>query len=177
MKKYSLLILLVGTAVMILVMTKTGATLKTPATPKGILDLEFANTTSKAMAVTMAWEPANGLDNISAAKTNTWLDFIFLVCYSLFLFFSCKKIGRIGKGNFGKAGIVIAKGALVAGFLDILENAGMLYTLSGHISGNIAFFTAACSLVKWALGLLAVLYGLAGLIYLLSQRKLRSLLA
>ena len=158
-------------------MTKTGATLKTATTPKGILDLEFAHTSSKAMIVTLAWAPASGIDNISAAKTNTWLDFIFLVFYSLFLFFFCKKIGRISNGNFRKAGILIAKGALVAGFLDILENAGMLYTLSGNISGSITLFTAACSIVKWGLALLAVLYCLVGLTLLLSQRKLRSLLA
>jgi hypothetical protein len=162
---------------MIVVMAKTGATLKTAATPKGILDLEFANTISKATAVTIAWSPHNGIDNITAAKTNTWLDFIFLFFYSLFLFFTCKKIGHISNGSFGKLGILIAKAALVAGFLDILENAGMLYTLSGHISGNITLFTTACSLIKWGLALLTVLYCLAGSIYLASQKKLRSLMA
>jgi hypothetical protein len=111
MKKYALLILLIGTAIMIVVMTKTGATLKTAATPKGILDLEFANSISKVTTVTAAWAPNNEVDNIGAAKTNTWLDFIFLVFYSLFLFLSCKKIGLISNGSFGKAGILIAKGA------------------------------------------------------------------
>jgi hypothetical protein len=177
MKKYSLLILFIGTAVMIVVMTKTGATLKTAATPRGILDLEFANTVNKAMIVTMAWAPVNGIDNISAAKTNTWLDFIFLVFYALFLFLSCKKIGRISNGLWTKAGMLFAKAALIAGFLDILENTGMLYTLSGHISGNITLLTAACSKIKWALALLAVAYCIAGLIYIISQRKMRSLLA
>jgi hypothetical protein len=177
MKKYVLLILLAGTAVMIVVMTKTGATLKTTVTPKGILDLEFANTISKAMIVTRAWAPAGSTDNINAAKINTYLDFIFLIFYSLFLFFTCKKIGRISSGSFGKAGMLIAKGALIAGFLDILENAGMLYTLSGHLSGDITLFTTTCSRIKWGLALIAVLYCLSGLVYLVSQQKLRSLLA
>ena len=177
MKRYALLLLLTGTAIMIVVMTKTGATLKTAATPKGIIDLEFANTVNKAMAITMAWAPGNGVDNISAAKTNTWLDFIFLVFYSLFLFFTCKKIGRISNSSFGKAGMLIAKGALLAGLLDIFENAGMLYTLSGHLSGNITLFTTTCSIIKWGLALLAVMYCLTGLVYLLSQQKLRLLLA
>jgi hypothetical protein len=161
---------------MIVVMAKTGVTLKTAATPNGILDLEFANTASKAAIVTRAWTPG-AVDNISAAKTNTYLDFIFLVFYSLFLFFAGKKIARISNSTFGKAGLLIAKGALVAGFLDILENAGMLYTLSGHSSGTIALFTAICAMIKWGLALSAAMYCLAGLIYLLSQQKLRSLLA
>ncbi len=161
---------------MIGVMTMTGAPLKTAATPKGILDLEFANTVTKTTIVTTAW--AQGpVDNTRAAKINTYLDFIFLVFYASFLFFTCKKIARNSKGAFIKAGMLIAKGALFAGFLDILENIGMLLTLSGHSSGTIALFTTTCSVVKWGLALLAVMYCLVGLIYLLSQQKLRSLLA
>ena len=174
MKKYSLLFLLIGTAIMIVVMTKTGATLKTTATPKGILDLEFAYNTSKVATVTTAWAG----ENINAAKTNTYLDFIFLIFYSLFLFFTCKKIARCSNGWFSKAGMLLANGALIAGFLDVLENVGMLYTLSGnYCSGTVALLTTTCSLIKWALALLAAAYCLAGLIYLISQKKLRSLLA
>jgi hypothetical protein len=74
-------------------------------------------------------------------------------------------------------GILLAKGALAAGFLDIMENAGMLYSLSGHLSGGITLFTTVCSLVKWGLALLAAAYCLIGLIYIISQQKIRSLLA
>ncbi|MGG9960665.1 hypothetical protein [Ferruginibacter sp. SUN106] len=177
MKKYSLLFLLVGTLVMIVVMTKTGATLKTPDTPKGILDLEFAYNTTLANDVKTAWVLNPPANNIGAAKINTWLDFIFLFFYSLFLFFTCKKIARLSNGIFSKAGILFAKGALIAGFLDILENAGMLYTLSGPTSETVALCTAICSVIKWVLALLAVLYCLTGLIYAVSQKKMSSLLA
>ena len=170
MKKYLLLILLVGTVVMIVVMTKTGATLKTPATPKGILNLEFAYNPTKAAIVTTAWAG----NNIGAAKTNTYLDFIFLFFYSLFLFFACDKITRITKS---RVGTLITNGALYAGILDIVENAGMLITLSGSGSGTTAFITTFCSLIKWALALLAAAYCLAGLIYIISKKKMKLLLA
>ena len=172
-----LLFLLLGTFVMIFVVIETGATLKTPATPKGILDLEFACNTAKATIVTTAWTPNNAIDNISAAKTNTYLDFIFLFFYSLFLFFTSKKIARISGGWFGKAGLLLAKGALVAGILDVLENAGMLYTLSGNFSGTVTLFTTTCSLIKWGLALLAAGYCFIGLIYLIVQKKIKLLLA
>jgi len=174
MKKYSLLFLLLGTLIMIVVMAKTGATLKTPATPKGILDLEFAYNTEKTTAVITAWQPSNSVsfDNIAAAKLNTMLDFIFLFFYSLFLFFTCDKMARISKS---KMGILIANGALWAGVLDVLENTGMLFTLSGNGSAMIAFVTTLCSVIKWGLALAAVLYLLGGFVQLVINKKLQLL--
>jgi hypothetical protein len=61
-KKYRLLFLFAGTLVMIVVMVKTGAPLKTPATPKGILDLEFAYNASKAYTVINAWPCVDAAD-------------------------------------------------------------------------------------------------------------------
>ncbi len=172
MKKYALLFLMIGTIIMIVVMAKTGATLKTPTTPKGILDLEFAYNTTKTTIVTASWAPNNIIDNISKAKINTYYDFIFLLFYSFLLFFTCKKIAKKHTGSTGNAGLLIAKGVLLAGMLDILENMGMLITLSGHSSSAIAMFTTICSVIKWGLVIIAVGYCLAGLIYLIWQRKI-----
>jgi hypothetical protein len=177
MKKYLLLLLLIGTIIMIVVMAKTGATLKTTATPNGILDLEFAYNSTKTTAVTNAWAANNIVDNIAAAKINTSLDFIFLFFYSLFLYFTCKKIARFSTGAFSKAGLLIAKGALLAGILDVAENAGMLSTLSGNALNSVAFITTACAVIKWALALLAVIYCLAGLISLMLRKKTNLLFA
>ena len=163
MKKYTIPFFLLGSVVMIYVMAKTGAPLKTPATLHGILDLEFAYNAEKTTVVINAWA---SLDNIVAAKLNTWLDFLFLFFYSLFLFFACKKIAGTFHGTVAKAGQLIAKGALVAGFLDILENMGMLIALNGHISGSIALCTTFVSVIKWVLAIMALLYVLTGVITL-----------
>ena len=169
MKKYPLLFLLIGTAIMIVVMAKNGASLKTPATPKGILDLEFAYNSAKTTVVINAWAPNSSIDNIGAAKNNTYYDFIFLFFYALFLFFTCKKIAHI---NNSIIGLLIAKGALAAGVLDVFENAGMLITLSGKSSDNIAMLTTTIAVIKWALAIAAVIYLLAGLIKLIANKKL-----
>lgn len=174
MKKLGFLFLLIGTFVMIVVMTKTGATLKTPNTPKGILDLEFAYNSTKTTAVLSAWASTTNSNNILAAKNNTYLDFIFLFFYSLFLFYSCKKIAQ---QNNSRIGFLIAKGALLAGVLDIVENVGMLATLSNHTSNAVACITTSFSVVKWILALLAVAYLLKGLITAAINKKLKSLLA
>jgi hypothetical protein len=170
MKKLLLPFFLVGSLAMIVVMAKTGATLK-PATPHGILDLEFAYNTTKTAEVLKAWAPANGLDNIAVAKTNTYWDFLFLFFYAGFLFLACKKIASKISGPVSKAGNHIAKGALLAGFLDIIENIGMLLTLCNQGSYAIAFVTTFVSVIKWGLALIAVLYVLTGVIALAFRKN------
>lgn len=164
MKKLLLLFFLAGTLIMMLVMARTGSTLKTPATPMGILDLEFAYNLSKTQTILNAWAPTSQLDNIAVAKTNTWWDFIFLFFYSVFLFLACKKIASNYKTAVAKAGNIIAGAAIAAGILDILENAGMLLSLHGHGSATIAFGTTFVSVIKWGFVLIAVLYLLIGLV-------------
>jgi len=160
MKKINWLFLVAGTFIMIYIMAITGSTLKTAATPHGILDLELAYNSSKAQTILNAWTPINehGTNNIKAAIKNTWLDFIFLFFYSLFLFYSCKTIAESYTGFISSLGKLLAMGALNAGMLDIAENAGMLFTLHGFTSNGISIFTAICSVIKWVLALSALAY-------------------
>jgi hypothetical protein len=161
MKKLLLPFLFVGTICMIFVMGKTGATLKTIATPKAILDLEFAYNKTKVTNIINAWSPNAVVDNISKAKINTYLDFIFLAFYASFLFFGCKKIAELNKSN---TGLLIAKGALLAGLLDILENISMLISLSNNASNTIAILTTLFAIIKFILVIAAVLYMLIGVL-------------
>ena len=172
MKKYSLLFFFIGTLVMMVVMAKTGAILKTDAAPMGILNLEFAYNTTKTTTIINSWASINHADVISAAKINTYWDFLFLFFYAGFLFLACKKIATNINGPFAKAGNFIAKGALLAGFLDVLENLGMLITLHRHTSSTVAFCTTFFSVIKWGLALMAVFYMLAGLL-VLAYRKIK----
>jgi len=171
MKKLLLPFFLTGTLAMMVVMAKTGATLKTAATPLGILNLEFAYNNSKATAVVNAWSAGVAVDNIRVAQVNTWWDFLFLFFYAGFLCLACTKISKNIGGSFGKAGKQIAKGALLAGFLDIIENTGMLLTLSNKGSSIIAFVTTFVSVIKWVLALIALLYVLTGIILLVFRKR------
>lgn len=170
MNKIILLVFLIGTLVMMIVMSRTGAPLKTSATPNGILNLEFACDTNKVNAIITAWSSTPGVDNVDAAKKNTYLDFIFIFFYTLFLYLASIKLNKLFGGKFGKAGKWIGLGALLAGGLDVLENAGMLVSLSGHTSNPVALFTVICAVIKWALAGIAVLYVMTGAISLLRTR-------
>lgn len=152
------------------VMASTGVSLKTEAAPLGILNLEFAYQTSKTTPIIESWAPSGSGDNIEAAKINTYWDFLFLFFYAGFLFLACKKIAGKFKGAVSKAGILIAKGALLAGILDILENAGMLLTLNNQGSSAVAFLTTFFSVIKWGLAIIAVVYLLISLLAVASRK-------
>ena len=171
MKKLLLPFFLMGTIAMMVVMAKTGAILKTPEAPMGILNLEFAYNTAKTTPIINSWASISSTDVITAAVNNTWWDFVFLFFYAGFLFLACKKIAANTSGGFSKAGFTIAKGALWAGFLDILENSGMLLTLNNQGSDTIALFTTIISIIKWALAIIAVLYMLTGLLALAFRKS------
>ena len=170
MKKLLLPFFLIGTIAMVMVMNKTGASLKTESTPMGILDLEFAYTATKTSNIITTWKQT---ENIHVAIANTYWDFLFIFFYSGFLFLACKKIAANIKGQVAKAGKIIAKGAIFAGFFDVLENTGMLLTLNNDGSETIAFLTTFFSVIKWGLVIIAVLYLLTGLL-VLSYRKITS---
>jgi hypothetical protein len=171
MKKLLPPFFLIGTAAMMMVMAKTGHVLKTPETPMGILNLEFAYNTAKTTLIINTWAGINHVDVITAARVNTYWDFLFLFFYAGFLFLACKKIAANTSGSFSKAGNKLAKGALWAGFLDIFENMGMLLTLNNQGSSTIAFCTTFVSVIKWVLAIIAVLYVLRGLLALAFPKK------
>jgi len=173
MRKYTLLFFLIGSLTMAVIVTISGDKLKTDDTPHRILDLEFAYNSAKTAKVLDAWTSISPYDRIAIARQNTWLDFIFLFFYSIFLFLASKAISRLFGGPFGRAGKLVAKGALVAGLLDVLENTGMLITLSGNGSDTIALCTTICSVIKWLLALVAVLYVLLAGVGLLRARLTR----
>ena len=173
MQKYSILFFLVGALTMAVIVTIQSESLKTKETPIGILNLEFAFNSANTAKVLDAWAPTTSVDNIAVAKTNTWLDFIFIFFYSIFLFLASKAISRSFRGMFGRAGKFIARGAIIAGLLDMMENSGMLFTLEGKGSEGLALCTSTCSVTKWALALLAVLYVITGGIGLLRVRMTR----
>lgn len=171
MKKLLLPFFLLGTIAMMVVMAKTGAILKTPEAPNGILCLEFAYNTTKTTPIINSWASINHADVITAAKNNTYWDFLFLFFYAGFLFVACNKIAAHTSGNFSRAATLLAKAGLLAGFLDIFENAGMLLTLNYQGSNTIALLTTIISIIKWVLAIIAGLFVLFSPLVLAFRKK------
>ena len=173
MKKILLPLFLVGTVTMMVIMAQTSALLKTPAAPMGIINLELANTIVKTNAILNSWAPTTTTDKIETAKINTYNDFLFLFFYAGFLFLLCKTIAANIDGVFKKAGRILATATLLAGFCDVLENIGILFSLNQLISPVVSFCTALFSVIKWGLVTIAILYAVFGLL-VLAYRKINS---
>ena len=166
MKKLLLPVFLLGTLTMMYMMADTGALLKTPAAKLGIINLELAYNTTQTMAILNSWAPTAVNDRIAAARFNTYSDFLFLFFYAGFLLLACRAIAKNSKGALAKWGYYIGSGTLVAGFADVLENTGILFSLNNLVSPLVSFCTAFFSVIKWSLVVIAVLYLITGLLAL-----------
>ncbi len=169
MKSISLVIFLfAGTIIMIGVMRWHGNSLtKTAGTKAGIVALEFAKTKQRAGEIINTWGKA-GLQQ--HAINNTYIDFIFIFFYSLFLFsanwlFSIKQHSVIKKATQ-----LIALCGLTAGLLDIIENFFLLKMLHLSISYSEAFITWWLSAIKFSMAAVALL-GILVHLLLLPFRK------
>ncbi len=162
-------LLLACTAVMMILMFYTGRPLTTPSTPAGILCLEFAKTESVVDDIISSWKKTSSgtSEIVDAAKLNTYLDFIFLFCYSLFLASFCLRLANSLSASkiFAKYFRVLAVLSLMAGLLDVVENTGMLTSLNEAGSNVVAMITAVSATIKWSLVIFILLSLGAGLVY------------
>lgn len=164
-----------GTIVMMVIMLITGKDLKTVTTPLGIIDLELATSKSAVQNILTAWDQkvSNGKDLISKARINTLLDFIFLGFYSLFLFSCCKALASklAQKETWQNILNLFAAMAILSGLLDVVENTGMLLSLSKFSDSFIAPITAIAAYLKWAIVMATLLVIIAALTAKILTRK------
>ncbi len=163
--KRNLSIVSLFTFIMIVAMRWEGAALKTPATPRAILDLEFADSPHRLEQVLTAWNPV-------VVKGNIWLDFLFIVGYVLFLSIAAQYAAMSWPaGPFRKAGLWMARAAYLAGVLDIAENLLMLQSIAGnytHFSLQLTFY---CAAIKFIVAGIIVLYLLFSLPVMIHPKK------
>ncbi|TDH23008.1 hypothetical protein EXU57_18270 [Segetibacter sp. 3557_3] len=151
--KRRLFISAVLTVVMIGVMQYQGVLLKTPQTPMGILDLEFAGTVENATRLYNTWLPV-----LAIALNNVLIDFLFIICYTLLLHTALLLIRKRGDSLWRRFGNWMVRGVIIAGFFDVVENILMLRTLNGHISKEVVASTFMFAAIKFLLIVLAIAY-------------------
>lgn len=118
------------TIIMLVVMQITNLPLKTDAAPAGIITFELVGTYEGAQSIIRSWEG----ESSTWAGLNMGLDFLFLILYSTSIALACFLISDM----FGVEHPVqrslahyMGWGALLAGFLDILENIALILLLTG----------------------------------------------
>jgi uncharacterized membrane protein YhaH (DUF805 family) len=144
MNKVKLTWLLLFTLLMMVAM-KVQWNIANSHTAQGIIPLELAKTHAGAKVITADW-------NIPGAIENTYLDFAFIIVYSLFLFFGVYRLADRLKypENLLK---YLAWLAPLAAILDFIENYKMLIFLNDANSFESAY---TASILKW--GIVALLF-------------------
>ncbi len=156
----TVLLLLLATLAMMMVMARTSAPLVTTDTPWGILHLELTFSHKCTLETLSHWKKNSaGADLIQIAKINTWLDYIFLIFYSLFFYYACRLSIPAGKltGTTTTAHQV-ARAGLLAGLLDVVENLGMMISLYNKGNSIVSIVTAVAASAKWLLVILVILF-------------------
>lgn len=122
-----------------------------------IIDLEMAGTLVNANAILAYWENL-GVENW--LYFHMGLDYLFIVCYTLFLFFACHASALYLRSFpfFVHLGLVIGWVQPIAGILDITENYALLHVLSGTSDEWWANLASWCAIPKFAIALSGMAY-------------------
>jgi hypothetical protein len=129
--------------------------LRTPETPGGIITLELAARSATVRRIVDAWRHEGKL---GAAWRSLWLDFVFIVLYTIALGSLAVLTGRAtgvsGLIPVAHGETVAAAGALLAiaiAVLDLLEDVGLALALRGRHRQPIPLLTTLASTLKWLL--------------------------
>jgi hypothetical protein len=158
------------TILMLVVMTITGAPLKTPVAGQGIISFELAHTLRQAQVIMDSWNPAQKM----AAAYNLGIDYLFMLVYAFFLSFFCftraEKLNA-QKPDWARLGRALGWLQLTAGVLDAMENY-MLYRLlfspPQEVFAQLAFWFAS---FKFAFVLAGIVYLLIGYAFKNESKK------
>jgi hypothetical protein len=102
-----------------------------------------------------------------AVRRSLWWDFGFIVAYSLLIFLLAPALGRrLGTPIWRRLGTSIGWSGLVAGSLDVTENAALFQVLEDTARDSWARVAAVVSWGKWVLVVAAISYGVAGVVSL-----------
>lgn len=151
---------------MMAVMRWHGDVLKTPDTPRAIVELELANKPEQVQALLSIW-------SVKDVRLNIQIDFLFIVAYVVFLALASE--GVIAKWRFPIMqflGWLMARLALVAGLLDIAENLLMLQTIDQHYSTLSLELTRYAALLKFGLVGIVLIYLLISIPNLFKKKVL-----
>ncbi len=137
--------------------------LKTPVSPIGIVDLQLVRTAVEVEGIVSEWRQR---DVLEAARDSLYIDFPFLVFYSLNLAISVVLVAGTAQPlqHFARAGLYCAFGA---GLLDALENGAQLAMLAWGARDLLAVLSWATAMIKFLCIGIVIVYLAAGL----SSRK------
>jgi len=134
-----------------------GAPLVTPVSKAGIVSLELAKTTEQSNIILHQWKQDQVVEQ---AITNTYIDFLFLLFYSLFLYAVCWSYSLRQQPLWASVSRILAITALLAGLCDVIENYFMLQMLEQQVTETRAYLSWLFAAIKFMLLIPVVLWSL-----------------
>lgn len=127
-----------------------------PLTSKKIVAFEFAKTQEAALFMMKEWKENN---LIAVAKKSIYLDFVFLVLYSLSISLGCLVLsGFTGNRFLIQMGLWVSKIVPLAGLCDVVENGAMLTSLSGNITRESVTITYWFAAIKFLIVVASLIF-------------------
>ena len=127
-----------------------------PLNSKQIVSFELAKTTETATKIIKEWEENELIQN---ARKSIYLDFVFLILYSLSIGIGCIVLSAFTQNSFlVQVGSWLSKIVPLAGIFDVVENLAMLKTLSGEVTALYVVVAYWFALMKFLIVLLALLF-------------------
>lgn len=128
-----------------------------------ILDLQFMRTSANAVEKVALLGPSG----VDAAQMSHYLDFLYLATYALALSAACAVLAARaadrGQARLAAIGPRVAWLAVIAAGLDAVEDVAILLVLDGRTEQPWPAIAFGCSVVKFALIAVVILYLVVGL--------------
>ena len=133
-----------------------------PLAPRTIVDLEFANTPARFVAMTTAW----GAEGNTAARQSLLIDFGFMPVYALAFAGFTLLAARGAQGRVQTLGLWLTLAPLAAALLDAIENFCLLNALDNlaNLSATLLTLAGISAAIKFGLLLICLLYWLITLV-------------
>lgn len=143
--------------------------LRTPDTPRGIVDYELAWTATRATAVIDAWRQG---DAIETAKVRLGIDFAFLLAYPLMFASGIALLRHTPPvGRLDRLGAIVRRAVLLCIPLDAAENVLLWRMLDHGATETGALAAAIFAVLKFLLVASAILWCIAAIIRRLISRR------
>jgi hypothetical protein len=160
--KRKLLISFLVLVIMIVLMRWQGSMLITSASPRGIIDLEFAKTAQRLLNLRLF------LDH-DAVVQNIFLDFLFIAAYTWFFVTACNFVKE--KNAWSKWSNHFSGIAIAAALFDVCENFLMLLVWNGRFGTGLLQVVYYCAAIKFILAGMVVMYLLISIPFVLGTRR------
>ena len=136
-----------------------------------ILDLQFMRTSANAVEKVALLGPSG----VDAAQMTHYLDFLYLVTYAVALSAACVVVAARAadqsRAQLAALGPRIAWLAVAAAALDAVEDVAILLVLDGQTAQPWPAIAFGCSVVKFALLAVVIVYLIAGLVATFGRRE------